>query len=139
MALSALDDRSEAPDEASLRAALGRAGALWFSLIGALSTRYPPMSQEWAFPGTKYGWSLRLVHKKRRILYMTPQRGQFTVAVVLGEKAVEAANHGALPASILAELNGAKKYAEGRGIRLEVKNSGDIEAVELLVAIKVEN
>jgi hypothetical protein len=139
MALSALDDRSKGPDEGSLRAVLGRAAELWFPLIERLSAKYAPACEEWAFPGAKWGWSLRIVHKKRRILYLTPQRDQFVAAVVLGDRAVEAANGSPLPNAVLAELNGAKKYAEGRGIRIEVKTADDVETVELLAAIKMAN
>ena len=139
MAPSALMDQSRIPDEESLKSILGGAAEAWFTLIKVLSTKYQPISEEWAFTGEKYGWSLRLIYKKRRIVYLIPQAGQFLASIVLGDKAVEAANKSLLPPAILAELNQARKYAEGRGIRLEVKTTEDLNTVELLAAIKVEN
>ena len=49
---------------------------------------------------------------------MTPRERHFLVGFVLGERAVEAARESRLPESILAEIDGATKYAEGRGVRI---------------------
>jgi hypothetical protein len=139
MALSALNDDLRKPDEESLKNALGEVAEAWFSLIKGLSTRYPSISEEWAYPGQKYGWSLRLVHKKRRLVYLTPQEGKFLAALVLSDRAVEAANKSALSQDVLAELNSARKYAEGRGIRLEIKSAENLNTLELLIEIKINN
>ena len=46
-----------------------------------------------------------MVHRRRRIVYMTPQKERFTVGVVLGDRAAAAANESSLPAAILEEIN----------------------------------
>jgi hypothetical protein len=117
--------------------ALGPSGDLWFALIEHLSAQAHPICEEWAFAGAQYGWSLRLVHKKRRIVYLIPQTAGFLVGVVLGDKAVAAANASSLPKPVLEEINGAKRYAEGRGIRLRVKSPRDLAAVKTLVTLKL--
>jgi len=137
MALSCFDDRAARPSEPEVRMALGPSGELWFALIGHMSALAPPIAEEWAFSGAQYGWSLRLVHKKRRILYLIPQTNGFLVGVVLGDKAVVAANASSLPKSVLEEINGAKRFAEGRGIRLKVTSRRDLVAVQTLAAIKL--
>ena len=80
-----------------------------------------------------------MVHRKRRIVYMTPQKEQFTVGLVLGDRAVAAANESSLPAAILEEINSARKYAEGRGVRIEVTSDEDLRAIKLLADIKMAN
>jgi len=139
MALSCFVDRASQPTKESLSKALASSSALWFSLIQHITAQYHPISEEWAISGAQSGWSLRLVHKKRRILYLIPQEGTFLVGVVLGEKAVIAANNSLLSKVVLGEINGARKYAEGRGIRLKVQSQEDLQSVELLAAIKMEN
>lgn len=63
-------------------------------------------------------------------------QGEEPNAPTHGESAITGAeNLGAA----LGVSRGAKKYAEGRGIRIEVKTAKDLEAVELLAAIKVAN
>ena len=139
MALSALDDKSRAPNPRSLKKVLGRAASHWADLAGFLASEYEPLTEKWNFAGAKWGWSLRLIQKKRTILYMTPARGFFYVGFVLGEKAVKAAHATRLPAAVIAEIDGARKYAEGRGVRLEVKTKKMVEAVKKLAAVKMAN
>jgi hypothetical protein len=44
-----------------------------------------------------------------------------------------------LPTAIIEEVKNAKRYAEGRGLRVEVKTRRDVESVKKLIAIKVMN
>ena len=137
VSLGRLDDPGEESSPESIQGLLGSSSPLWFDLVEYLADRYPPITEEWAFPGQKYGWSLRLVRRKRRIVYMTPQKEQFTVGVVLGDRAVAAANKSSLPATILEEINGARRYAEGRGVRIEVTSAEDLRAIKLLADNKM--
>lgn len=57
----------------------------------------------------------------------------------LGEKAVKAAHESDLPISVLKVIDGATKYAEGRGMRLEVRSAEDVRNVEKLAVIKMAN
>jgi hypothetical protein len=70
---------------------------------------------------------------------MTPCKGYFLASFALGEKAVRAAHESDLPASLLEVIDSARKYAEGRGVRLEVREPGDVEAIEKLTVIKMKN
>lgn len=139
MALSALDDRSKAPEARQLAQVLGRSSGLWVTLTGDLRSRYDPLVEKWSFSGAKYGWSLGLKHKQRTILYLIPQHKHFLVAFVLGRKAIEAARRSGLPAAVVQAIDSAKQYSEGRGIRLPVRNRKDLAAVEQLAAIKMSN
>lgn len=73
----------------------------------------------------------------RTILYMTPRRRHFLVGFALGEKAVAAARRSDLPASTLALIAEARKYAEGRALRLEIRTKKDLEVAKRLAAIKM--
>ena len=57
----------------------------------------------------------------------------------MGERAVKAAHDSCLPDSVLTVIDEAPKYAEGRGIRIEVRNKKDREIVKELAAIKMAN
>ncbi|HEY0594102.1 MAG TPA: DUF3788 family protein [Thermoanaerobaculia bacterium] len=139
MTLSAFDDRTSPPKPRALQAMLGRSGSLWKKLQDDLQRSYGPLAEEWNFAGAAYGWSLRLKKGKRVIVYMTPCRSHFLAAFVLSEKAVHAARGSNLPSFVLDAIVGARQYAEGRGIRLEVRNQKDLAAIEILAAIKVAN
>jgi hypothetical protein len=68
---------------------------------------------------------------------MTPREGHFLASFALGEKAVKAAHEDDLPFSVLQIIDNAKRYAEGRGVRLEVRNGTDVRNVEKLATIKM--
>ena len=120
MALSAFDDKSKQPRVGDLKRTLGKASAHWDGLIAHIAAEYAPLEQTWNFSGANWGWSLRLKQKKRTVLYMTPCRGLFLVGFALGEKAVKAAHDSPLPDSILTVIDEAKKYTEGRAVRIEI-------------------
>jgi hypothetical protein len=137
MALSAFEDRATPPTEQALTQALGRAARAWGLVKERVGQQCEPLREEWAFAGAQFGWSLRLKHGQRVIVYMTPGRGQFLASFVLGEKACAAARAAGLPASVLALIEAAPKYAEGRGFRMPVRTVKDADAVSKLAAIKL--
>jgi hypothetical protein len=114
-------------------------GSVALSLISHIEAAYPPLEKTWGFAGAKWGWSLRLKQKKRTVLYMTPCSKHFLVGFALGEKAVKAAIARPLPDSILAIIEEAPRYAEGRGVRIEVRNKRELEAVKELASVKMTN
>ncbi|MHC4134833.1 MAG: DUF3788 domain-containing protein [Planctomycetota bacterium] len=137
MALSVFDDKSVPPRKAELAKMLGRTSTHWDALRTRLAGEFEPLSEEWSFGGKKWGWTLRLKHKKRAIVYMTPCRRFFLAGFALGEKAVKAARECAVPAPMLAAIDAAPRYAEGRGLRLEIRNKKDLEGIVRLAMIKM--
>jgi hypothetical protein len=137
--LSVFDDRSRPPRDDDLAATLGTTFVFWNELKRLMASRFAPLSVEWEFTSKKTGWGLRLRREKRTILYMTPCRGYFMASFALGEKAVKAAHESDLPVSVLGVIDSAKKYAEGRGVRLEVRSAEDVRNVEKLAVVKMAN
>lgn len=139
MALSAFDDKASPPTDRALARMLGRTSALWARLKADLQGEYGPLVEEWSFAGKNYGWSFSLKQPKRALVYMTPCQGHFLASFALGEKACRAAHEAGLPSSILAIIDAAPKYAEGRGVRIPVRLQRDVDGVERLAAIKSAN
>ena len=139
MAFSALDDKAREPTDADVAEVLGDASPLWIDLKALIASKFDPLVEDWTFSGKKWGWSLRLKHKKRAVLYMTPSTGFFYVGFALGEKAVAAAHASDLPQSLLEIIDGSQKYAEGRAVRLEVRSAADLDNVTNVAAIKMAN
>ena len=52
---------------------------------------------------------------------------------------MKAAHESDLPVSILKIIDNARRYAEGRGVRLEVRSAEDVCNVGKLAAIKMAN
>ncbi len=139
MTLSVFSDKSRLPQDNDLAATLGSTFVFWNELKRLIASKFTRLSVEWGYSSKKTGWGLRLKRAKRTILYMTPREGYFMASFALGEKAVKAAHESDLPISVLKVIDSAKKYAEGRGVRLEVRSAEDVRNVEKLAVIKMAN
>jgi hypothetical protein len=139
MTLSAFNDRSRPPRENEVEKVLGDVFPLWRELESALATEFGPTSEEWGFSGASTGWGLRIRTPKRTIVYMTPREGHFLASFAIGEKAAAAARESGLAATVLAAMDSARRYAEGRAVRLEVRRPCDVAAVVALARVKMAN
>lgn len=137
MAISVFDDKANEPTHTDVAKVLGDTATLWFDLKESIASRFDPLVEDWTFPAKNWGWSLRLKHKKRPILYMTPSTSFFYVGFALGEKAVNAAHERGLPQRLLDIIDSSQKYAEGRAVRLEVRSPKDLDGVLKLSEIKM--
>ncbi|MGD0028806.1 MAG: DUF3788 domain-containing protein [Candidatus Bathyarchaeia archaeon] len=137
MSLSAFNDKSRPPQDDDLATTLGSTFVFWNELKRHIASRFTPLQTEWGFTSMKSGWGLRLKQEKRTILYMTPCQGYFLASLALGEKAVKAAHESDLSGSVLNIIDNAKKYVEGRGVRIEVRSAEDSRNVEKLALIKM--
>ncbi len=126
------------PTAKDLAAKLGPSVAAWRELIAWLKQK-GIVCEDWHSISPKYGWSLLSVLKTRRIVYLGPCDGCFRASFVLGDKAVTAARASDLPKSVLMEIAESRRYAEGTGVRLIVRKSEDLAAIQMLVEIKLQN
>ena len=131
-----MSTRDKSPTDAELKAALGCADALSSSIVHVVEDVVSPLHKEWKPSKTEFGRMCLLQHKKRTLLYLTPEKGKVRIAIVLGERAYGLAMVSSLPAAIKKMFSEAKPYAEGRGIRFSVSLRSDISTIKKLVEIK---
>ncbi len=136
MATNAFIGHATKPTDAELAAELGAKKLLWDELLAELE-RLGVADQEWSFYSLKAGWALKVLRKKRVIVYLGPMHGSFRTSFILGDKALGIAKSSKLPAKILKSIAEAKRYPEGNAIRIEVSNRADVSAVAKLAAIKL--
>ena len=106
---------------------LGRSQAAGHALVEGIRVDHPPISEEWRYAGAKWGWSLRLKHKKRAVLYLTPAEGFFYAGLALGQKAVDAAHQSGLPSDLLAVIDGSQGARDTLYALFKQATSGDVE------------
>ncbi len=138
MAISCFADQAVEPTAEMLKTALGRAHTRWERLTAHILEQKPKVKFIWKMTTKDGGWMMRAMDGKRNLMYLIPQEGTFLMAVIFGAKAVAAAQTAGLPEHVLAELNAAKRYVEGTGIRLEVGQEADLKWVKQLLALKLE-
>ena len=130
-------DKDNSPSVEDLKQALGSSYKLWMEIRNGVFEKYPGGKEEWNFPGKKYGWSFRIKDKKRAIIYFLPRREEFLVAFVFGGKAFEAIKKSEVSSRIVSDLESAKVYAEGRGVRIPVPDHSALKDIFTLIDIKL--
>lgn len=131
--------RATPPTVKELADALGPARLVWDELLAALAREHAADVHEWKCHSPKWGWSLRVLRKKRTIVWLSPCNGSFEVLFILGERAMQAARSARLPKAVAQTLATAPKYPEGTGVRLRVKSPRSLSALKQLATIKVAN
>lgn len=132
--------RTGRPSEAELATALGPAAPLWAELIREVEADTGELTEEWkGVYANKFGWTLRLMKKNRKIAYLSPCQGCFRVAFLLNDKALNAAREAHLPKPVTEALAAAPHYPEGTGLRLMVNRTGDLAPIRKLAKIKLES
>lgn len=136
---SIFTQKSKKPINEDLKKALGKTFDFWETLVNYTSEIYPNAKATWKFTSEKFGWSYRMSDKKRVIIYFLPRDNFFKVAFVFGQKAYEKIIENKIDENIITALQEAKVYAEGRGIRIDVKDKTLMEDIKKMIIIKNEN
>jgi hypothetical protein len=134
---SILIDKSQTPDEEILSGVLGASFKSWTEIKTSIAEQHGATKEEWKYYGAKSGWVLKLLLKKRNLFFLIPDRKHFTIGFVFGDRAVDAIGQSTLPAAVISEVKEARRYAEGRGLRIDVRNRTTVNQILKLVDIKV--
>jgi hypothetical protein len=137
--ISVFTDKKSIPNDNDLIEALGNTYPLWQTIKDYVHSKYPKAMDAWNYSGAKYGWSFRIKDQKRAILYLLPREKYFKVSFVFGQKATEMIRAGQISKKIEKDLDAAKGYAEGRGIRIDVNDSSVIDDIKKLIGIKLSS
>lgn len=120
------------PTASDVAALLGKSHAQFEALTGR-----PGAACEWRRYSKTAPWVMKVSAGDRTLFYITPKPGHCEVTVVLGERAVAAALAGRVAKKLHASIREAKSYVEGRPVRVLVRGRADVQAVEELVAVKL--
>lgn len=133
---SIFSDPNLVPNEFALQNALGETYKTWQQIFQFTLDLHENAQSEWKYSGKKYGWSFRISDKKRVLVYLLPRAGFFRLAMVFGNKAYELIQQSNISESIKLELAQATVNAEGRGIRLEIRDGDNWSDIQSLIQIR---
>jgi len=136
MSVSIFNDKTVMPNNSMVVAALVDTYALWVRLQNYVKSEYPNVIEEWKHYGKASGWCLKLISKKRNLLFFIPLNGCFRIRIVLGEKAVACLEAIKLSNEIKKAIYAATSYVEGRSIEIDVTCCEQIETIKSLLDIK---
>ena len=130
-------DLTKMPVSSDLEIPLGNTYSFWKEICDFVFEKYPAAIEEWHVSVKKYGWGYRIKDKKRAIIYLLPRQGYFKTGFVFGPKAADEIRNSRVSADIRDELENARMYAEGKGIRIDIRTEADINDIKKLVEIKL--
>lgn len=133
------NEKTNQPNEKQLTDALGKNYKHWETITEHVSKNYNPVSFEWKFYGKNYGWQLKTFLKKRNLFFLIPYKSVFKIIFVFGDKAVREVEQSGINKELIAVIQNAKKYAEGRGLSFEVTDAKQIADIKKLIEIKIKN
>lgn len=139
MSESVFDNKTIKPDTKDLNNVLGKTLEYWQDFRTYIEEKYGPLTEDWKFYNQKSGWILKVLKKKRNLFFMIPYENYFKITFVFGDKAVTVVEKSDLPKEIINSLLNARKYMEGRGIQVVVKDLEALNNIKKLVEIKVNN
>ena len=139
MAVSIFEDKLVLPDNGMVAAVLSDTYSLWEELVSHIMAEYPGVAEEWKYYGKAFGWTYKLISKKRNLLFLVPLEGCFRVRFVLGEKAAACADAADLPEEIKEAISVATPHVEGRSIDIDINGPEQMKTIKTLVKIKYEN
>lgn len=136
---SCFTEKEITPSQKDLKKALGSTFSSWLEIQEYAKKSYPCAVEEWNFSSPKYGWSFRVKDKKRVIIYLLPREQFFKVAMVFGQKATNEILKSSISDIIKQDIQNARVYAEGRGIRIDITDKALTADIKTLISIKLSH
>ena len=127
------------PDHKALQEVLGRKYDYFKEIIDHVLETYEDSKEEWKFYSKKSGWTMKMMYKKRNLFFFKPYHGYFNITFVFGDKAAKAIENSDINEELKEILRNARKYAEGRGLRVKVTSKKHLKDIKKLLAVKVAN
>lgn len=131
-------DRDNKPDETKILKNLGnQTKAAWDDLREFLKENYHFLP-ETVFYGSNYGWSVRYRRSGKTLCCLFPEKGAFSVLIVLGRKEIEKTmlELDEFSNSTKETILNTKQLHDGRWLWFRVTKIDEIEDIKKLINIK---
>ena len=122
----------EEPTQAEMDEILGDGVVLLDAFLG----RNPELRPEWKYYGPKNGWSLKVFRKKRNMCFVGREPGALAMTFLLGERAYDRLLTQLMRPTLRETVEGARRFPEGRAIRLVLRDESDLEDAQFLLEAK---
>jgi hypothetical protein len=114
-----------------------KASKTWIALEEFMTANYD-FQPELSYWGDKLGWILRYRRSGKTLVSFYPERGGFTVQVILGKKEVDKFEsiRGELSSDIVNLFDETEQFHDGRWLYIPLPGLGNIADVEKLIRLK---
>ena len=133
-----MTDKARKPTEEEMVSFIGeQAKEAWLEIRRFIEDRYD-LVPETVFYGAKYGWTIRYRKGGRTLCSLFPEKGGFTVLIVLGKKESEKAlsMRDELSSKIRKLLGDTRQLHDGRWLWIRLLTTSDTDDIKKLLQIK---
>ncbi len=133
-----MTDKAHEPTAEEMVSFIGeRAKEAWLEIRRFLEDRYE-LAPETIFYGAKYGWTVRYRKGGKTLCSLFPEKGGFTVLIVLGKKEAEKALaiRDELSSKIRKLLGDTEQLHDGRWLWIRLLTTSDTDDVKKLLQVK---
>jgi len=131
-------DKTREPTEEEMLSFIGeQAKEAWLEIRQFLEDRYD-LVPETIFYGTRYGWTIRYRKGGKTLCSLFPEKGGFTILIVLGKKESKKALsiRDELSSKICVLLGDTEQLHDGRWLWIRLLRTSDTDDVKKLLGIK---
>ncbi|UCE17074.1 MAG: DUF3788 domain-containing protein [Gemmatimonadota bacterium] len=130
-------DGDTKPTEDDIITYVGKKSPFWLELRDYLNKHYD-VTPELVFYGKKYGWTIRYRKSRKTLCSLFPEKGAFTVLIVLGGKEVDKTLSmiDDLSPDVRTLFENTEQLRDGRWLWIQVMKKEDMESVKLLLSVK---
>lgn len=133
-----MTDKAPKPTEQEMVKFIGeQAKEAWLEVRRFIEDNYG-LIPETIFYGTKYGWTIRYRKSRKTLCSLFPEKGGFTVLIVLGKKESEKALliRDELSSKIRKLLGDTEQLHDGRWLWIRLLTTSDTNDIKKLLQIK---
>ena len=133
-----MTDKTHKPSEEEIESFVGeQAKEAWQEIRKFVESHYDFIS-ETVFYGAKYGWTIRYRKSGKTLCSLFPEKGGFTVLIVLGKKEAEKALsiQNELNSKIKELLSGTEQLHDGQWLWIRVLTAKDTDDIKKLLQAK---
>jgi len=136
MARSTFREKAIQPTGEMLAGTLGGAKEIWDAFARHMETTYPGVTAEWKFYGVAWGWCLVYVHKKKKLVFLTPVEEGCIASFIFNGKARDLAGGAGFSGDILAAIASGVTNTAGHAFDIPLHTPDDIITAQKLTQIK---
>ncbi len=138
MSFERMLDREHIPGRDDIVDYLGEdEGEAWDDIVSFIEDNYN-FTPETVFGGKKYGWEIRYRKSGKSLCTLYPEKGAFTIQIVLGSKEAEQAiaRLNEFGANVSSLISGTEQLHDGRWLWIRVLKKDNTDDIKRLLQIK---
>ena len=130
-------NKEKKPNKEEIKKTIGERLSLWLEIHKYIDENYD-FTQELIYFTKKYGWAIRYKRKGRTMSYFFPEKGAYSVLLILGKKESEEVilMKDKLNEQVKSIFDNTEQLHDGRWLWIKVLTKSDVDSLKVLLSAK---